>query len=192
MYPELSSKLDKIIDRGLFYSLIGWLASNILITYAVYFDSSSMGLVSIILQAFLIAFIVYWISHWAKMVAVKQNASFLQFDRLTTDEYATLSYVVPLVISPVVQLVYCFSSGNIYWQRRAENGLVVHIAIIYALHMALIRKFIFCVVYYYRIRIDSTAHIVVPGRVLHMLVVTKINLLRLKQIFVRYVSHEIR
>eukprot|EP01036_Dinobryon_divergens_P034723 gene34723-biopygen27455 len=33
---------------------------------------------------------------------------------------------------------------------------------------------------------------VVPGRILHMLAVTNMNLLRLKQIFVRYVSHEIR
>jgi hypothetical protein len=141
------------------------------------------------------AFVVYWISRWTKKVALKQNASFIQFDRLTTEEYATLSYVVPLIISPVVRLVYYFSSGDISWQHRTENGLVVQLAIVYALHMALIRKFIsqsIGVVYFYRIRIDLAARIVVPGRVLHMLAVTKMNLLRLKQIFVRYVSHEIR
>eukprot|EP01035_Chromulina_nebulosa_P069348 gene69348-biopygen25639 len=50
-------------------------------------------------------------------------------------------------------------------------GLIFHMAIVYCLHMALI---------------------LVPGRILHMFAVTKSNLLRLKQIFVRYVSHEIR
>ena len=33
---------------------------------------------------------------------------------------------------------------------------------------------------------------VVPGRILDMIAITSANLLRMKQIFVRYVSHEIR
>eukprot|EP01036_Dinobryon_divergens_P061796 gene61796-biopygen28281 len=61
------------------------------------------------------------------------------------EEYAELSYVLPLIVSAIGQL-----------------GLKIPISA------------------------------VVPGRILHMFAVTKTNLLRLKQIFVRYVSHEIR
>lgn len=139
MYQDLSSKLDKFIDRGLFYAISCFLASTILNTYAVYFDSNIIGLVGIIFQTILMVFIMYWISRWAKIVAAKQNATFIQFDRLTTSEYATLSYIVPMIISPAAQLIYFYSAGDISWQRRSENGLVVHMAIVYALHMALIR-----------------------------------------------------
>ena len=38
----------------------------------------------------------------------------------------------------------------------------------------------------------SISILVVPGRITRMLAITHMNLLRLKQIFVRYVSHEIR
>jgi hypothetical protein len=76
-----------------------------------------------------------------RVTAARQNASIIQFNRLTTVEYATLSYVLPLIVSPVVQLAYFISSGELSWQNRSENGLIVIFAIIYAQHMALIRKF---------------------------------------------------
>ena len=141
MYPELHSKLDKILDYGLFYALVFWFIGNVLITYTVYFDSSSIGIVTTIFHASIMVFMVFWFSRWMKTIAVKQNVSFIQFDRLTTDEYAVLSYILPLIISAIAQLLYSLISGEISWQNRSQTGLIVHMAIVHTLHMSLIRKF---------------------------------------------------
>ena len=142
MYPELSSKFDKILDYGLFYAFVCWLVTNILIAYTVYFDSSILGIVTTILKVGIVVFAVFWFSHWMKMIARKQNVTFIQFDRLTTDEYAALSYVLPLIVSAIGQLLYSLCSREESWQNRSYTGLIVHMAILYALHMTLIRKFI--------------------------------------------------
>ena len=141
MYPELNSKVDKTVVRGLFYAMACWLVTNILIAYTVYYDSSTMGVLSTVFQTVLMFFVLLLFSRLMRIIAVQQNAFFVQLDQLTADEYATLSYVIPLIISPLAQLLYSFSSGEVSWQNRSATGLLVHMAIIYILHMALIRKF---------------------------------------------------
>ena len=140
MYPELRAKFDKKIVENLFFALVGGLASNVLTCYAVLFDCSIVGIVSAFFQAVLVVFIFYLFSRWMYMVAAKQNTPFIHFDRLNTDEYVTMSYLVPLFLSSFVQLIYAFSSGEVSWQKRSQTGLLVHMATIYALHMTLIRK----------------------------------------------------
>ena len=131
------------------------------------------------------------------MVATKQNAAFIQFDRLSSDDYATLAYILPFLIAPAGQVIYYFCSGELSWLHRSETGLIVHMAFIYAVHMALIRKFTSIIgmhtcAYMCAYIICSIYNVVVPGRILQIFAISKANLLRLKQIFVRYVSHEIR
>ena len=192
MYPELNSTVDKTVVRGLFYAMACWLMTNTLAAFAVYFDSSIMGNLSAIFQGVLMLFVIIIFSRWLKIIAEKQKALFIQIRQLTTDEYAAMSYVIPLIISPAAQLLYSFSSRELSWQKRSETGLLVHLAIIYLLHMALIRKFVSFTYLTNAIKFLISYHAVVPGRILQMFAVTKANLLRLKQIFVRYVSHEIR
>ena len=75
------------------------------------------------------------------MIARKQNVWFIRFDQLTTDEYAALSYVVPILMSSIATFGYSLSSGEVSWQSRSQTGLVYHIAVIYSVHMTLIRKY---------------------------------------------------
>ena len=138
MYPELNNTVDKTVVRGLFYAMACWLMTNTLAAYAVYFDNNIMGVLSAVFQGVLIIFVILIFSRWFRTIAEKQKALFVQ---LTTDEYAAMSYVIPLIISPTAQLLYTFSSRELSWQKRSETGLLVHLAIIYLLHMALIRKF---------------------------------------------------
>lgn len=142
MYSELNNPVDKTVVRGLFYAMACWLMTNTLAAYAVYFDNSTMGNLSSIFQGVLMLFVLLIFSRWVKIIAEKQKALFIQLGQLTTDEYAAMSYVIPLIISPAAQLLYSFSSKELSWQKRSETGLLVHLAIIYVLHMALIRKFI--------------------------------------------------
>ena len=141
VYPQLNSLLDKLIVNGIFAAVACWLVTNVLTSYAVNFDSASMGTVCAIVQAVFLVLIVFLIFRWMRAVAAKQKTSFIQFNRLTTDEYAVLSYIVPLTLSPIAQLLYSFSSREISWQNRSQTGLLVHMAIIYTLHMILVRKF---------------------------------------------------
>ena len=140
MYSELNNTVDKTVVRGLFYSMACWLISNTLAAFAVYFDTNIMGVLSAILQGVLMLFALLVFSRWLKIIAEKQKASFIQIGQLTTDEYAAMSYVLPLIMSPAAQLLYSFSTRELSWQDRSEKGLLVHLAIIYLLHMALIRK----------------------------------------------------
>ena len=141
VYPELNAKFGKIIAEGLFLALVCGLVSNVCAAYSVYFDIVMLSIVGAVFQAVLVIFIVCLFSRWMQTVAVKQNASFIRFDELSTDEYATLSYIAPLILSALVQLIYSFSSGDLSWSNRSQAGLLAHMAIIYTLHMTLIRKF---------------------------------------------------
>lgn len=170
------------------------LVSNILVAYSVYFDSRTIGIASTFFQASVLIFFLYWFYHWVKIIVAKQKATYIRFDQLSADEYATLSYLVPLFISPTMQLLFLLSSGMRSWHSLSKAGPIFHITVVYTLHMALVRKFYQfsrrC--HYICISRQCLTATVVPGRILQMLAVSKLNLLRLKQIFVRYMSHEIR
>ena len=141
VYPELSFKLNKANDYYLFCSLLCWLLSNTLTAYAMYFDSSIIRTLSFACQMALLVPFVYCLFRWFRITAKKQNVNFLQFDRLTTGEYAALTQVLPVLCSSVVNLLYAVSSGELSWRSRTEQGLLVHFAFIYAVHLTLIRKF---------------------------------------------------
>ena len=200
VYPELSSKLDKTFDFYLFSSLIFWLVSNILVAFTVYFNSSIIGILSVVFQLGLLVPLFYCLFRWMKMIAAKQHAPFIRFDRLTTDEYAAFSYVAPILLSTIAVLLYGLSSGELSWQSRSERGLLVHIAVIYTVHMTLIRKkisssieeYLSWTVFKLSKYSCAWAHSPHVRRDEDESPSIEANLLRLKQIFVRYVSHEIR
>ena len=117
-----------------------WLLSNVLIPYAIYFDSRIVGVVGIIIQAGVMVSVIYFLSRWVRAIAVQQSASFIQLNRLTAEEHAVLSYLLPLVMYIIAYSIYSLASGEVSWTKRSEIGLVFHMAIVYALYMALIRK----------------------------------------------------
>ena len=122
-----------------------------------------------------------------------QRASFPHFDHLiNTYEFAALSHALPFICSSIINLLYAISSGELSSGSQSEQGLVVHIAVIYALHTTLIRKLTSSVWYFTFQFTLIHCSTVLLGRILHMFAVKKMKLLQLWQIFVLYVSHEIR
>ena len=136
MYSELRSKLSRLENNGLFSILICWLLTNIFAAYSVYFDIRSLGIAHTTLQGSLIVFLSFCYYRWIKSIA---NVACIRINRLTTDEYAAFSYVIPLTISVIVQSLYSFCSGE-NWLTRSQTGLVFHLAVIYTVCMILIRK----------------------------------------------------
>jgi hypothetical protein len=171
-------------------TVVLWEIVKVIEAYEFYFNKYSsanqwIGLLSLFI-------LVYCISCWLRRIARRQNSSWVKFNDLTTDEYAAMSYIVPLFIQPVFSFTYCVvASGSYSWLGRSETTLIVQLGSLYVLLLIVIRKADFLLLIFLS-KIPVRHSTVVPGRILHMLAVANMALLRLKQIFVRYVSHEIR
>ena len=195
VYPELQSKLDKVTLFSFSSTVVLWEIANIIDAYGFYFNSANsasawVGFVSLLV-------LVYCVCCWLKSIANRQNSSYIRFSDLTTDEYAAMSYIIPLIIQPVTFYTYCHvTRGSFSWTNRNDTTCVVQLGTLYFLLLMVVGKT--TTLEYFNwlyINTDYSTYmmwIVVPGRILHMLAVTNMALLRLKQIFVRYVSHEIR
>jgi hypothetical protein len=195
VYPELQSKLDKVTLISFSSTVVLWEIVNIIDAYGFYFNSANsasawIGFVSLLI-------LVYCVCCWLKSIAKRQNSSFIRFNDLTTDEYAAMSYIIPLIIQPMAFYTYCqVTHSSFSWATRNDTTFVVQLGTWYFQLLMVVGKTThhftwLCtlpIVLYY----IHFMWIVVPGRILHMLAVTNMALLRLKQIFVRYVSHEIR
>ena len=139
VYPEIS-KFRFIVHYGVSFAIIGFYLANILTVYTVLYDSRLISIASTVVQTIQIIAVIISFSLWVRKIAEKQRATFIHFDKLTTDEYATFSYILPMILNAIAQFVYPFSFGEISWQSRSSGALLTHMAIIYTLHMTIIRK----------------------------------------------------
>ena len=126
---------------------------------------------------------IYCIFRWLSVIAVRQNARFFQFSQLT-------------IVRPSVPFSVRYTSLELRCERiyLAESQCgIFQMCLLYLFYLIVIRNFhcqylhlnITC---YYSYRPFT----VVPGRMLHIIAVTSRNFLKLKQLFVRFPSHEIR
>jgi hypothetical protein len=137
VYPELSYKLNSLFNHVFFWSLVGGQCNNILAAYAIYFDISAIFIVQKIFQSLFTFLFACGLIKWMKVIAAKQNVSWIRFDRLSTEEFAALSYIIPLFLSAIFQWLYPLFTGEVAWQNRSQTGVLVHMANIYIVGMAL-------------------------------------------------------
>lgn len=144
MYPEVSSKLDKILHYFLFSLMILWLVANTLNSYSVYYysDSSTIGLLNACCQGGYLVLFVYCIYRWLRTIAARQQTSVIRFDQLTVDEYVAVAYVVATIMYGLAQYIAFAALGEQYWTGRTETGLIVHMVLTYIAHCALISTFL--------------------------------------------------
>ena len=116
-----------------------WEIVNIIEAYGFYFNTTSsagawIGFVSLLL-------LVYCVYCWLKSIVKRQNSSYIQLSDLTTDEYAAMSYIVPLIIQPAAVYAYCIiANGSYSWLKRDDTTFVVQLGTLYALLLIVIRK----------------------------------------------------
>ena len=163
-----------------------------LTTYSFYFNSSFLQLFGSVIQYSCCGILAYFFYRWMRIIAIRQNVLFVRFDRLTVNEYVTVSYVAPVIMQWVMNVIWSFSVKETSWQSRSERTMLYHMATAQLLHVFLISEKISSSFATHDIIFLYFCGLVFPGRILHQLAVTNMNLLRLKQIFVRFVSHEIR
>ena len=138
--PELRSKLNDMFNYFFFWSIVGAQFANILTAFTIYFDFSAIHILQNIFHAVFTIFFACCLIQWTKAIAVKQNVSCIRFDRLSTEEFAALSYIIPIFLSVVFQFIYTLSTGEQLWQDRSQTSLLVHMTTIYIVCMALICK----------------------------------------------------
>ena len=88
VYPELSSKLDTILNYGLLSMMIGGLLINTLLAFNVYFDSSIAGILGSFGQALLLVIFICSFVRWMQVIAAKQNVKFVHFRKPIPDRPA--------------------------------------------------------------------------------------------------------
>ena len=116
-----------------------WEIVNIIEAYGFYFNTTSsagawIGFVSLLL-------LVYCVYCWLKSIAKRQNSSYIRLRDLTTDEYAAMSYIVPLIIQPSAIYAYCnITHGSYSWAIRTDTTFVVQLGTLYALLVMVVGK----------------------------------------------------
>eukprot|EP01036_Dinobryon_divergens_P027092 gene27092-35807_t len=139
VYPELKSKLDKVTLFSFSSTVVLWEIANIIDAYGFYFHfvnsaSAWVGFVSLLV-------LVYCVCCWLKSIAKRQNSSYIRFNDLTTDEYAAMSYIIPLIIQPVTFYTYCnVIRGSFSWANRNDTTFVVHLGTLYFLLLMVVGK----------------------------------------------------
>ena len=193
MIPEVKSKNDKIIIYGFNIACGVSFLSRVVDTYTVYFRNSYSVSLTILYGIYMISG-MYCIYRWLSIIATRQKARFIQFNRLTIDEYVSISYILPYLAQSATY-IWNLSTGKRFWRDRNEGSLIFQMCLVYLFYLIIIRKFhglsFHPMLIGYHLLL-SCHSVVVPGRMLHIIAVTSRNLLKMKQIFVRFASHEIR
>jgi len=138
--PELKSKKDSFILKGFSFVCGLYCLSKVLETYSVYFSSDSLSVVTGITYSAFTALGIYCILRWLNIIAVRQNTRFLQFSRLTIDEYASILYVVPY-LSQIATMIWNAYAGEYTWLDRSEGSLIFQMCLLYLFYLIVIRKF---------------------------------------------------
>jgi hypothetical protein len=139
--PELKSKNDKIITYG-FNTVCGVsFLSRVVDAYTVYFSkSSTLPLTATILHGIFFASGTYTICHWLRIIATRQKARFVQFNRLTIDEYVSISYILPYLTQSATY-IWNLSTGKRFWRDRSEGSLIFQMCLVYLFYLIIICKF---------------------------------------------------
>ena len=116
-----------------------WEIVNIIEALQFYFNTYNsanqwMGFLSLLV-------LFYCVISWLRSIARRQNSWCIKLSDLTTDEYAAMSYIVPLFIQPIFSFTYCVvASGSASWLLRSGTTLTVQLGSLYVLLLIVIRK----------------------------------------------------
>ena len=141
MIPEVKLKNDKIILYGFNFVCGVSFLSRVLDTYTVYFRNSYyVSFTTTILYGIYMISGIYCIYRWLSIIAARQKARFVQFNRLTIDEYVSISYILPYLTQSATYF-WNISTGQKFWRERNEGSLIFQMCLVYLFYLIIICKF---------------------------------------------------
>jgi len=170
VHKELKLKSEVFLPQLMFVAMSLLLAYSVTIFYGIWFnwsESLQHGFFFVQLASFfcMLSTFVMWYR-----ISSQRNRE-RHIDSWSMDEYTCIAYFVPTLVVGILTPLCSITNNDYTWPNRNEPTLVF----LMSLH--------FCFV---------VAVTMIPGRIIRLLAMSKINSLSLKQVFVRYVSHEIR
>ena len=193
VYPELCNKKDPFILFGITLPCLFWMFLNTIEVYSVYYNTSIVPFLFSFLQCALYLLLIAALSRWVQLIR-RQNGGRFQLNLLNVEEYTFIQYVIPTaILYPVAIFVWNFIANVQFWQTQSAATLIFYISV-NCLFAAVIIGKVFVTIQHELIHYHAAPalYVVVPGRTARMIAQLNMSLLNLKQIFVRYVSHEIR
>ena len=189
VYLELCCKKDPFLLFGVTLSCVFWMFMNIVDVYSVYYNTSIVPLLVSSVQSVLYILLVASLARWVQLVR-RQNGGRFQMNLLNVEEYTLFQYTAPTLLYPLAIVTWNIIFGNQSWQKKSATTLIYYISVNCVVAAVIIGKGKFS--NYFKCLYSHSMNSVVPGRTARMIAELNRSLLQLKQIFVRYVSHEIR
>ena len=183
---------------GTVYIVLTTIANIVGIMYTQMFGT--MNNVAFVIKVWgLSAFFVYIyinVYRWSCLVAKRQNKTFLDIKKLTTNEskFATAMILNLIYATFNTAWGFFFASNMELSRRNIETYMIIDVIYTLVYFTIISGKLQYIIVHTCPLNNDYSAMgmIVVSGRIIRDFAVTNMHTLRLKQIFVRHVSHEIR
>mmetsp|Transcript_19291 Transcript_19291/g.26518 ORF Transcript_19291/g.26518 Transcript_19291/m.26518 type:complete len:335 (+) Transcript_19291:297-1301(+) len=170
VYKELQRKSKLLLPCLLFFGIIMLFAYSISSFYGIIFawpPSIQRGLISMNVVSIII--LIYSLIHWFRITLKRNREHAASF---SLDEYSCIiAYFVPTILVGILTFLWTTIHNELTWENRSEDTLV----------------FLMMLQFFYAVAVT-----IIPGRIVRLLAVSTMNSLILKQVFVRFVSHEIR
>ena len=171
-------------------AFLSWAIGNVLTMYSLFYGASFLATISNVIQ--LISYIAAVAVTINMALIVRGNAHRVETSTSSLEEFAFFSYMIPILIyAPSVSL-WNYSTNNTNYANYSELSFLVTLVIHYLCGVILIGSCFLSHLKFFLWEISNIYAIGASGRMLRLLAVSNINLLNLKQIFVRYMSHESR
>ena len=140
VHPEIQSKIGPAFQYLHFTMMILWKSSNVLSVYSFIHNSNTAAVVAAVIQITVLILVSIFLFRWYRSIAMKQNSSFVHFNKLDVQEYVAISYVIPVLLQGFVFFFWNIFTNDLTWKTHSETTLIVHWATNFFLFLAIISK----------------------------------------------------
>jgi len=170
VFKELKLKSSFWLPRLFFVAVIFHFLYAVTSFYGIFFSwSQSIQSGLFVLYAGTTSTLIYCFILWFR-ITLQRNRE-IHATSFSMDEYTCIAYFSMSILTIITNIVWTVATNEFTWENRSERTLVFQMVV----------HFVYTV-----------AVTIIPGRIMRLLAVSKMHSLRLKQVFVRFVSHEIR
>ena len=186
VYPDLLSK-SRLVCNIFYLGVLTWIFVAVLGALSFYFlwppiFDRLIGVAGFISTVLITAAFVYWY----RITKSKK----IDGESFTPVDLVCASYMISILLFITVCLIWLMIVKEIEWNSRTESTLtfMMFLSFLFTLVTTGYR-----LIFSFGINMfSSSMNSALPGRMVRLLALSKMKALKLKQAFVRHVSHEIR
>lgn len=124
VYPELISKGDAFLHYGMSWPFCIWLIANVLQTYSVYYDWTTVSVYIAVAQTLCFITISAATVRWLYLVTLRQSASRFHFNLLTLEEFTFFAYWFPALLYTPTAVFWKIATADLMWKNHTPENLM--------------------------------------------------------------------